>query len=87
LDCHVCEGLDDHCTTCGGRGRILIRACPKSLLDAAIVEFLACYSDVGRGDWPAAGGTRDQTRSFLEAVRWMRREEDRWRQKLKIPEE
>jgi hypothetical protein len=42
---------------------------------------------VGRGDWPAAGGTRDQTRSFLEAVRWMRREEDRWRAKLQIPNE
>jgi hypothetical protein len=47
-----------------------------------VIEF-AGYAE--RGAWPVAGGTLDQAQQFLEAVRFVWREQRHWRAEAGIP--
>jgi hypothetical protein len=81
----TCEGRDpdcSECTDCGGRGFFEITSCPHKLLQPGTSEFLMLYDFTQKGGpWPVAGGVLDQSAAFVDAVRFMRGEEARWRAK------
>ena len=52
-------------------------SCPQRLIDRAAHEFFERYEDVKTGAWPLPG-VMNNSRSFVEAVRFARRLDDQW---------
>lgn len=57
------------CEACDGRGHTELHDCPGTLVTPEVELFLDLAGFAEKGAWPRAGGTLDQTRSFLVAYR------------------
>jgi hypothetical protein len=88
MTCPTCEGRTGEgrtaaeeaiaCKECQGRGEIEIASCPRKLISPEVADFCALADHAADGHLPLAGGTLDQTASFLAALRLLRRDEAEW---------
>lgn len=76
-----CEGSG--CDQCDQRGWTPITCCPLTLVPGDVWELVTHASDAEAGYLPVAGGTLDQTQSFLDGWRRLRAEKAYWRANLK----
>jgi len=78
--CTECDGeQSDGCEACGGRGWEPVDRCPLSLVTPDVWELLTTAADAEAGYLPVAGGTLNQTHSWLTAWRRMRAEKAHWK--------
>jgi len=65
IQCGQCDGAG--CDSCGEVGRHIVKSCPRKLIDGEMWSMIGDFSISNDGLWPVAGGTLDQTQSFLNA--------------------
>jgi hypothetical protein len=80
--CVNCEG--GGCDACGGRGRFRITDCPRKMVGANIWDTIQAAYFAEKGVLPVAGGTLDQTQSFMDALALTWRDQSYWKKKLGI---
>jgi NADPH-dependent 7-cyano-7-deazaguanine reductase QueF-like protein len=51
---------------CDRTGRIAVDRCPRVYAGADVWELVELSNYAGEGAWPVAGGTLDQTVSFIQ---------------------
>lgn len=67
IPCMSCDGNDADCSACHGDTFIELHDCPRKVVDAEVLEGVrsALRAKV-YNIWPVAGGTQDQSRSFVQ---------------------
>lgn len=83
MECVVCDGTG--CDECGGAGTFDIAACPLTWMDYKTRQFIdlaELYLDHGLP--PIAGGSLDQTVSFIDGALYVNQEANYWKRKLGI---
>lgn len=75
VQCPLCEGDDDHCEYCKGKGEIEIPHCPKLLMTRDVGDFVQFAMFADDGCMPVAGGVGDQCENFLRAYRFFKNEQ------------
>lgn len=72
MDCPECEGEDERCKECGGKGSFDITGCPREIIDyetQAIIEYAELFY---KGIPPVGRGALEQTYWFLSAARYFK---------------
>lgn len=73
--CPGCNGLPFRgrldCGMCKGAGDVKITRCPKMEVEPGMWEFVRLADWAKDGSFPAAGGTMDQSASFMDACRYL----------------
>jgi len=67
--CDACRG--EGCPACFGTGQATFTECPLSLVPHDVWAACEMSDFAAEGAWPVAGGTLDQTDSFLAAHRFV----------------
>jgi len=69
FQCPGCGGRG--CGDCDGKGTFDLASCPKEYATDDVWEMLAAADLAAKGLPPVAGGQLDQTKSFLQAARFI----------------
>lgn len=62
-----CSGLDSGCNRCSGSGMATLHTCPNRIVDRQTMAVIRYVGLAKEGTWPVAGGSLDQSQSFLDA--------------------
>ena len=82
MECIDCGGTG--CDKCGRSGRIRIEDCPLKLITEDVWEIISLAELFEKGLPPVAGGVLDQAKCFVDAARFVFREQSYWKNKLGI---
>lgn len=82
MDCVVCSG--NGCEECKDSGIIEITDCPLVLIPKDVWESIEFADLYEKGLPPIAGGSLDQTKSFVLAANFIFKEKAYWKKKLGI---
>lgn len=77
MQCPVCSG--GGCSACEGSGRFSVTECPRKLVPHEAWEMIEAADMTRRGLPPVAGGSLDQTQTFLDACRFIWADESVYR--------
>lgn len=69
IACPTCDGIG--CDVCGVEGWVKITECPRKIVDRDTMNFIELADFAKDGAFPVAGGTLDQSQSFLVACRYL----------------
>lgn len=82
MECIECGGRG--CKECEETGKLEITQCPLELITPDIWEVIEMAEFFEKGLPPVAGGVLDQAKIFIDACRFIFREQARWKKKLGI---
>jgi hypothetical protein len=74
--CEECGGRDElilNCKSCRGTGKIRFESCLLKIITVDIWELLDAVEFADKGNLPISGGFLDQTESFMEGLKLVRR--------------
>jgi len=83
IDCVACQGKGS-CSVCNNTGKHNITDCPLVYIDRDVWDTIRLVSFWQHGIPPVAGGSLDQSWSFIEAASFVTNEETYWKNKLGI---
>jgi len=80
LKCVACDGKG--CPECDTQGTWELKSCPTQFVDRQTCQLMRHARFAEQGILPVAGGTLDQTRSFVEALDFAQSERNYWQTQL-----